>query len=55
MCGCLGDKSESALILMLFYQFRENNVKIGGWLIMHHVVTLIAERQGSTCTNWPLS
>ncbi|MFS8018747.1 hypothetical protein Hanom_Chr15g01395681 [Helianthus anomalus] len=26
-----------------------------GWLIMHHVVALIAERQGSTCTNWLLS
>ncbi|MFS8003065.1 hypothetical protein Hanom_Chr13g01209531 [Helianthus anomalus] len=26
-----------------------------GWLIMHHVVALIAERQGVTCTNWPLS
>ncbi|MFS7974329.1 hypothetical protein Hanom_Chr09g00867371 [Helianthus anomalus] len=22
---------------------------------MHHVVAFIAKRQGSTCTNWPLS
>ncbi|MFS7979329.1 hypothetical protein Hanom_Chr10g00926031 [Helianthus anomalus] len=27
--------------------------KSGGWLIMHHVVALIAERQGGTCTNRP--
>ncbi|MFS7939857.1 putative protein-serine/threonine phosphatase [Helianthus anomalus] len=26
-----------------------------GWLIMHYVVTLIAERQKGTCTNRPLS
>ncbi|MFS7964802.1 hypothetical protein Hanom_Chr08g00754651 [Helianthus anomalus] len=44
--GARGGKSESALILTLFYQFRENNVKRGGWLIMHHVVALIAQRQG---------
>ncbi|MFS7905245.1 hypothetical protein Hanom_Chr01g00045401 [Helianthus anomalus] len=53
MCGCSGGKSESALILTLFYYFRENNVKRGEWLIMHHV--LIAERQGGTCTNRHLS
>ncbi|MFS7929393.1 putative Lunapark family protein [Helianthus anomalus] len=33
------------VILTLFYFSRENNVKSGGWLIMHHVVALIAERQ----------
>ncbi|MFS8010633.1 hypothetical protein Hanom_Chr14g01299351 [Helianthus anomalus] len=43
------------LTLPLFYQFRENNVKSGGWLIMHHVVTLIAERHGGTCINQSLS
>ncbi|MFS7970992.1 hypothetical protein Hanom_Chr09g00827481 [Helianthus anomalus] len=53
--GARGGKSESALILTLFNQFRENNVKRGGWLIMHHVVALIAERQGGTCTNQQLS
>ncbi|MFS8009368.1 hypothetical protein Hanom_Chr14g01283911 [Helianthus anomalus] len=51
MCGRSGGKSESALILALFYSFRENNVKRGGWLIMHHVVALIAERQVGTCAN----
>ncbi|MFS7965295.1 hypothetical protein Hanom_Chr09g00760601 [Helianthus anomalus] len=55
MCGCSGGKSESALILTLFYKFLENNVKRRGWLIMHHVVALIAERQKGTCTNWHLS
>ncbi|MFS7901583.1 hypothetical protein Hanom_Chr01g00001391 [Helianthus anomalus] len=55
MCRRSGDKSESALILTLFYQFRENNVKRGGWLIMHHVVALIAETQGGTCANRHLS
>ncbi|MFS7937551.1 hypothetical protein Hanom_Chr05g00428981 [Helianthus anomalus] len=39
------------LTLTLFYYFRENNVKSGGWLIMHHVVALIAERHGGTCTD----
>ncbi|MFS7999125.1 hypothetical protein Hanom_Chr12g01162341 [Helianthus anomalus] len=45
-CGRLGGKSEMVLTLTLFYLFRENNVKSGGWLIMHHVVTLTAERHG---------
>ncbi|MFS7960899.1 hypothetical protein Hanom_Chr08g00708451 [Helianthus anomalus] len=40
---------------MLFYKFRENNVKSGGQLIMHHVVALIAERQKGTCTSRLLS
>ncbi|MFS8015774.1 hypothetical protein Hanom_Chr15g01360611 [Helianthus anomalus] len=26
-----------------------------GWLILHHVVMLIAERHGGTCTNQSLS
>ncbi|MFS7971370.1 hypothetical protein Hanom_Chr09g00831921 [Helianthus anomalus] len=47
-------KSESALILTLFYYFCENNVK-SGRLIMHHVVALMAERQKGTCTNRSLS
>ncbi|MFS7909131.1 hypothetical protein Hanom_Chr01g00091161 [Helianthus anomalus] len=34
---------------------RFDNIKRGGWLIMHHVVALIAERQGGTCTNRQLS
>ncbi|MFS7999834.1 hypothetical protein Hanom_Chr12g01171271 [Helianthus anomalus] len=48
-------KSESALVLTLFYYFRENNVKSSGRLIMHHVMALIAERQKGTCTNRSLS
>ncbi|MFS7983464.1 hypothetical protein Hanom_Chr11g00974821 [Helianthus anomalus] len=55
MCGPSRGKSEIALILTLFYYFRENNVKSGGRLILHHVVALIAERQGGTCSNRPLS
>ncbi|MFS7908325.1 hypothetical protein Hanom_Chr01g00081851 [Helianthus anomalus] len=55
MCGPSGSKSEIALILKLFYYFRENNVKSDGRLIMHHVVTLTAERQKGTCTNRTLS
>ncbi|MFS7931800.1 hypothetical protein Hanom_Chr04g00360281 [Helianthus anomalus] len=54
MCKPEG-KSKIALILMLFYKFRENNVKNAGRLIMHHVVALIAERQRGTCTNRSLS
>ncbi|MFS8034445.1 hypothetical protein Hanom_Chr17g01581221 [Helianthus anomalus] len=41
--------------ITLIYLFRENNVKCGGWLIMHHVVPLIDERRKGTCTNRPLS
>ncbi|KAM0022609.1 hypothetical protein Hdeb2414_s0023g00630471 [Helianthus debilis subsp. tardiflorus] len=48
-------QSEIALILMLFNQFRENNIKSSGWLIMHHVVALMTERQKGTCINRPLS
>ncbi|MFS7962072.1 hypothetical protein Hanom_Chr08g00722351 [Helianthus anomalus] len=55
MCGPSEGKSEITLILTLFYLFRENIVKSGRRLIMHHVVSLIAERQKGTCTNWPLS
>ncbi|MFS8005290.1 hypothetical protein Hanom_Chr13g01235631 [Helianthus anomalus] len=55
MCELLEGKSESLLILTSFYQFNENNVKSGGQLIMHDVVTLIAKRKKCTCTNWPLS
>ncbi|MFS7978593.1 hypothetical protein Hanom_Chr10g00917271 [Helianthus anomalus] len=55
MCvGAQGQKLKCTN-LTLFYEFRENNVKRGGWLIMHHVVPLIAERHGSTYTNRPLS
>ncbi|MFS8016403.1 hypothetical protein Hanom_Chr15g01368301 [Helianthus anomalus] len=53
--GVGGGKSERALILTLFYSFCENNIKRGGWLIMHHLVALIAERQGGTCVNQRLS
>ncbi|MFS7991282.1 hypothetical protein Hanom_Chr12g01068961 [Helianthus anomalus] len=55
---CVGPqvvKSESALILTLFDQFCENNVKSEGRLIMHHVVALIVERQRGTCANRLLS
>ncbi|MFS7973850.1 hypothetical protein Hanom_Chr09g00861501 [Helianthus anomalus] len=55
MCGRSGGKSEMVLTLTLFYQFSENNVKSAGWLIMHHVVTLIAERHRGTCINQSLS
>ncbi|MFS7983173.1 hypothetical protein Hanom_Chr11g00971441 [Helianthus anomalus] len=56
MCVCVcvwrsGGKSESTLILTLFYKFWENNVKREGWLIVNHLMALIAERQGGTCTN----
>ncbi|MFS8009139.1 hypothetical protein Hanom_Chr14g01281061 [Helianthus anomalus] len=55
MSGPSGATSEISLILTLVYSFRENNIKSDRQLIMHHVVTLIAERQNGTCTNRPLS
>ncbi|MFS7913294.1 hypothetical protein Hanom_Chr02g00140161 [Helianthus anomalus] len=55
MYGHSGRKSNIALILTLFYYFCENNIKSNRRLIMHHVVALIAKRQGGTCINQSLS
>ncbi|MFS8012255.1 hypothetical protein Hanom_Chr14g01318681 [Helianthus anomalus] len=55
ICALPGVKSEIAPTLSVILIIRENNVKSSGRLIMHHVVGLIAERQGGACTNRLLS